>query len=304
MKMKKLGHSDLSIAPLVFGGNVFGWTADEAMSFRLLDAFVDAGFNLIDTADVYARWAPGNKGGESETVIGKWLMKSQKRNKVLIATKVGMDLGDGKKGLKKEYILKAVEDSLKRLKVDTIDLYQSHMDDPKTPILETLQAFDDLVKAGKVRAIGASQYSPERLSESLRISRDHHLSSYVSLQPLYNLYDRENFEKKLAPVVKEFNLGVITFFSLASGFLSGKYRTENDLQKYERGDRVKAAYFNEKGLKIVKALDVVSKKLNAPIPSVAIAWILANPQITAPIASATNPDQFKALALGAELKLD
>jgi len=305
MKKRALGNSDLMVSPLVFGGNVFGWTVDEAMSFRLLDTFVDHGFNLIDTANLYSNWAPGNKGGESETIIGKWLKRSGKRDKVIIATKVGHRMTADQNGLKKEYIFEAVEDSLQRLQLETIDLYQSHVDDLSTPVEETLRAFDDLVRSGKVRAIGASQFSPERLRESLEVSRDNGLVSYCSLQPLYNLYDRENFEVNLEPICREFNLGVINFYSLAAGFLTGKYRTESDLSKSVRGmARIKESYFNEKGHKLIRALDIVSKKLNAPISSVAIAWIMNRSTITAPIASATNLDQLGELIRSAEIVLD
>ena len=300
MEKRPLGKSGLLIAPLVFGGNVFGWTADQSASFRLLDAFVDKGFNLIDTANIYSTWVPGHQGGESETIIGNWLKKSGKREKVLIATKVGMAMGTGEKGLKKKYIFKAVEESLTRLQTDVIDLYQTHIDDPETSVGETLEALSELVKLGKVRAIGASQYSAARLKESLKVTP----TSYTCLQPLYNLYDRENFEKNLAPICREYGLGVISFYSLASGFLSGKYRKESDLAGKARGTRVQQSYFNEKGLKIVKALDLVSKKMNAPISSISLAWILSNPLVTAPIASATSVEQLSELALAPDIKLD
>ena len=219
--MRKLGGSGLEVAPLAFGGNVFGWTVDEPTSFRLLDAFVDAGFNLIDTADVYSRWAPGNQGGESETIIGRWFRQSGKRDRVILATKVGMDMGPGKKGLSRAYILQAVEDSLKRLQIDYIDLYQSHQDDPETPLDETLGAFGELIRQGKVRAIGASNYSAERLAEALRVSRENGLPAYECLQPHYNLAHRADFEQNLESICREAGLGVIPYYSLAAGFLTG-----------------------------------------------------------------------------------
>ena len=232
MQKRKLGNSGLEIAPLVFGGNVLGWTADEAMSFKLLDAFVAAGLNCIDTADVYSRWIKGHSGGESETVIGKWLKQSGKREKVIIATKVGMEMAPDKKGLAKSYILKAVEDSLKRLQTEYIDLYQSHADDQSTPIEERLEAYGQLIKQGKVRAIGASNYTGARLKQALDISKQHGYPSYVSLQPHYNLCERTDYEANLEPVCRENRLGVIPYFSLASGFLTGKYRSEADLTKW------------------------------------------------------------------------
>lgn len=303
MNRRKLGNSGFEVAPLALGGNVFGWTADEAMSFRLLDAFVDAGFNLIDTADVYAVWVPGNHGGESETVIGNWLKRSGRRKDVLIATKVGNVMSPEKKGLKKAYILRAVEDSLRRLQTDTIDLYQSHVDDPETPVEETLETYGELMKAGKVRAIGASNFTAERLTESLEASQKHGYPSYASLQPLYNLMERADYESKLEPVCVQNGLGVISYFGLASGFLSGKYRTEADLSKSARGSRVKK-YLNERGLRVLGALDEVAKKLNSAPACVALAWLMARPSITAPIASATNLEQLRELIAATELKLD
>lgn len=305
MNLRRLGNSNLQIAPLALGGNVFGWTIDEAMSFRVLDAFVAAGMNLIDTAEVYSSWHPGNRGGESEAIIGKWLKRSGKRDRVLIATKVGYEMGPDKKGLSKARIFDAIEGSLKRLQVDAIDLYQSHVDDPETPVAETLEVYAQLIKQGKVRAIGASQISPARLKESMETSRARGLPSYVSLQPLYNLYDRQGFEADYAPVCREYDLGVINYYSLGAGFLSGKYRVESDLSKSPRGARaVKERYFNEKGHRIIRALDQVAERLNAPLPSIAVAWVLANPDITAPIASATSPQQLEALVRATELKLD
>jgi aryl-alcohol dehydrogenase-like predicted oxidoreductase len=292
MKKRKLGNSGLEVSPLAFGGNVFGWTVDESMSFKLLDAFVASGFNLIDTADVYSRWAPGNRGGESEAIIGKWLKQSGNRKRVIIATKVGM--GPNKKGLSKRYILQAVEDSLKRLQTDYIDLYQSHIDDPETPLEETLESYAQLIKEGKVRAIGASNYGAERLSQALRTSKQRGYPIYQSLQPLYNLYDRAEYEASLEPLCQEEGLGVISYFSLASGFLTGKYRSESDLSKSARG-RIVKKYLNDCGLRILNALDQVASQYNSTPARVSIAWLIARPSITAPIASATSLEQLNDL---------
>jgi aryl-alcohol dehydrogenase-like predicted oxidoreductase len=300
---RKLGNSGLEIAPIVFGGNVFGWTIDEATAFRLLDAFVAAGFNAVDTADVYSKWVPGNKGGESETIIGKWLKRSDKRHQVMIATKVGSEMVPGKKGLSKRYILAAVEDSLQRLQTDYIDLYQSHVDDPDTPLEETLEAYAPLIRQGKVRAIGASNYNAKRLGEALQISKKKSLPRYESLQPHYNLYERAEFEAELAPLCPRENIGVIPYFSLASGFLAGKYRSKADLAKSARGTFVKK-YLNERGFRILSALDQVAKTHASTPTRVALAWLLAQPSITAPIASATNLDQLHELVGAADLKLD
>ena len=303
MKTRTLGNSGLKVGPLAFGGNVFGWTIDEPTSFRLLDAFVEAGFHLIDTADVYSRWAPGNQGGESETIIGKWLKQSGKRDRVVIATKVGMEMGPDKVGLSRPYIIRAVEDSLKRLQVDHIDLYQSHKDDPGTPLEETLGAFGELIRQGKVRAIGASNYSAERLAEALSVSKNSGLPAYQCLQPHYNLMEREGFEAGLEGVCREANLGVIPYYSLASGFLTGKYRSEADLSKSARGQGVKK-YLNERGLRVLKALDQVAEQQGSTPARVAIAWLLARPGITAPIASATNLEQLADLIEATRLDLD
>jgi aryl-alcohol dehydrogenase-like predicted oxidoreductase len=302
--LRKLGNSGLEVAPLAFGGNVFGWTVDEATSFRLLDAFVDAGFNLVDTADVYSRWAPGNQGGESETILGKWLARAGNRDKVVLATKVGMEMGPGKVGLSKAYILDAVEASLRRLQTDWIDLYQSHKDDPNTPLEETLGAFTTLIEQGKVRAIGASNYSAERLEEALKVSKDQGLASYTTLQPHYNLAERALFEDALEAVCLEADLGVIPYYSLASGFLTGKYRSEADLAQSPRGERAVKKYVNERGFAILKALDEVSARLGSRPARVALAWLAARPGITAPIASATSVDQLQDLIAGATLELD
>ena len=300
--LDRVGNENLEIVPLVFGGNVFGWTADEATSFRLLDAFVDRGFDAVDTADVYSAWVPGHKGGESETIIGKWLAQSGKRDKVKIFTKVGMQMPDKGKGLRKEYIVRAVEDSLRRLQAETIDLYQSHQDDKETPLEETLGAYADLLKAGKVRAIGASNYSGARLREALELARRERLPMYVSLQPEYNLYDREGYETDLAPVAQEFGLGVIPYFSLAAGFLTGKYKTADDAKGKSRGSKVEK-YFDARGERVLKALDEVSQQTGAKQATVALAWLLAQPTITAPIASATSVEQLGDLLAAVDLAL-
>jgi aryl-alcohol dehydrogenase-like predicted oxidoreductase len=303
MKKRSLGNSGLKVAPLAFGGNVFGWTADERTSFRLLDAFVAAGFNLIDTADVYSRFAPGNSGGESETIIGKWLKQGGRRDNVVIATKVGLEMGPHRKGLSEAYILRAAEDSLRRLQTDHIDLYQSHRDDPDTPLEETLQAYAQLMEQGKVRAIGASNYSAERLSHALAFSRRHGLPRYESLQTEYNLYDRKEYEEALEPICIENGLGVLSYFSLASGFLTGKYKSEADVANKARGDFVKK-YLNERGFRIIDALDQVSKRLHEKPVQVALAWPIARPTVTAPIASATTLKQLKELIAATKLQLD
>lgn len=303
MKKRKLGNSGLTVAPLAFGGNVFGWTADESASFALLDAFVAAGFNLLDTADVYSRWVKGHSGGESETIIGKWLKRSGKRAKVVIATKVGKEMGPHSKGLSKTYILQALEDSLRRLQTDFIDLYQSHADDSETPLAETLEVYDQLIKQGKIRAIGASNYSAQRLAESLKVSEQNGYPRYECLQPLFNLYDRTDYEKELEPLCKKEGLGVISYFSLASGFLTGKYRSENDLSKRARGDMVKK-YLNERGWRIIEALDTVAQQYRLTPAKVALAWLISHPSITAPIASATNLEQLNELIEATTIELD
>jgi aryl-alcohol dehydrogenase-like predicted oxidoreductase len=297
-----LGNSDLEIAPLSFGGNIFGWTVDEATSFTLLDAFVDAGLDLIDTADIYSRWVPGNQGGESETIIGNWLKRSGKRDQVLIATKVGLEMGPGRKGLSKSYILSSVEDSLRRLQIDHIDLYQSHQDDPETPLEETLEAFGQLIKEGKVRAIGASNYSAPRLAQALEVSKKEGLPRYESLQPNYNLYDRVDYEGSLEPLCLEKNVGVISYFSLAMGFLTGKYRSEADLSKSVRGRGVEK-YLNVRGYRILAALDELAAQYDSTPTRVALAWLIARPSITAPIASATSLKQLTDLIAATKLEL-
>ncbi len=302
LKMRKLGSSGLEVAPLAFGGNVFGWTADEATSFQLLDAFVAAGCNFVDTADVYSKWAPGNQGGESESILGRWLKKSGKRHQVVIATKVGMEMGPDRKGLAKSYILRAVEESLRRLQIDCIDLYQAHADDPATPLQETLDAFASLIKQGKVRAIGASNYSGERLAQALEISREYSLPRYECLQPHYNLCERADYETNLEPVCLAHGLGVISYFSLAKGFLTGKYRAEADLSKSARGQGVKA-YLNERGYRILAALDRIAQEHHSAPARIALAWLIARPGITAPIASATNLAQLTDLIESTKLVL-
>jgi aryl-alcohol dehydrogenase-like predicted oxidoreductase len=303
MQKRKIANTTLEVPVIMLGGNVFGWTVDEAASFRLLDAAFDAGLNFIDTADVYSRWIPGHVGGESETILGKWIARSGKRDKVVIATKLGMDMGDGKQGLSAKYMVEAVEASLRRLQTDHIDLYQSHKDDDKTPLEETLGAFDKLVKQGKVRFIGASNYNGARLREAMEVSQRHGFAGYVTLQPHYNLLERENYESDLAPVVAQYGLGVIPYFSLASGFLTGKYRASSDLEGQPRG-RMVEKYLNARGLAVLDALDAVAKQHNSTPAAVALAWVIAQPNILAPIASATNEKQLADLVAAAELKLD
>jgi aryl-alcohol dehydrogenase-like predicted oxidoreductase len=286
----------------MLGGNVFGWTIDEPTSFQILDAFVDSGLNLIDTADIYSTWVPGHTGGESETIIGNWLKRSGKRSKIVLATKVGMQMPSGK-GLTKDHILQAVEDSLRRLQTDTIDLYQSHEDDRSTPLQETLGAYAQLIKQGKVRAIGASNYSADRLAEALQVSRKHGLPFYQSLQPKYNLYERAEYESTLEPLVLKEGLGVIPYYGLASGFLTGKYRSENDLAKSPRGAGVKK-YLDQRGFRILAALDEVAKAHHSTPGKVALAWLIARPSITAPIASATSLEQLNDLVDATRLELD
>ena len=303
MKKRRLGNSGLEVSPLAFGGNIFGWTVDEPTSFKLLDAFVSSGFEFIDTADMYSRWAPGNQGGESEAIIGKWLKRSGNRNKVLIATKVGMEIGPDKKGLSKPYIMRSAEDSLKRLQTDYVDLYQSHTDDADTPLEETLGAYAQLMEQGKIRAIGASNYTADRLSKALEVSKENGLPGYQSLQPLYNLYDRSDYEAGLAATCLENGVGVIPYFALASGFLTGKYRSENDLSKSARGQGVKK-YLNERGIQILDVLDEVATRHDSTPARVALAWLIGRPGITAPIASATTLEQLNDLVEATRLELD
>ena len=303
MKTRKLGSSTLEVSPLCLGSNVFAWTADENTSFAILDALVAAGFNFIDTADIYSMWVPGHKGGESETIIGNWMKRTGNRSKVIIATKVGMEMGPNEKGLSKAYIFRAVEGSLERLQTDHIDLYQSHQDDAATPLEETAEAFAELVKQGKVRAIGASNFTAERLAAALQVSERYGYPRYESLQPHYNLYERAGYEAALEPLCLAKGLGVIPYFSLASGFLTGKYRSERDLSKSRRGPGVKK-YLDERGLRILAALDQVAQKLHSTPGKVSLAWLLARPSITAPIASATSVEQLHDLVDATNLTLD
>jgi aryl-alcohol dehydrogenase-like predicted oxidoreductase len=303
MKRRPLGRSGIEVAPFAFGGNVFGWTVDEPTAFLLLDLFVDRGFNLIDTADVYSKWATGNRGGESETVIGKWLAGSGRRKDVVIATKVGMEMPGVGTGLSRDHIVSSVEASLRRLQTDYIDLYQAHAEDPKTPIDETLEAFSRLIAAGKVKAIGASNYSRDSLQQALDASARSGLPRYETLQPGYNLYSRE-FEDELQPLCVEQGIGVIPYYGLASGFLTGKYRSEADFAQGARGDTVKKRYFNERGTKILAALDEVAKRHRAKPSQVALAWLMAQPSIAAPIASATTVAQLRELMASVDLALN
>ncbi len=303
MEKRKLGNSGLEVFPLAFGGNVFGWTVDERASFRLLNEFVESGFDLIDTADVYSKWVPDNKGGESETIIGNWFKETGKRTRVILATKAGIEMGPGKKGLSRDYLFRAVEDSLRRLRTDYIDLYQSHIDDPETPFEETLKAYAELIRQGKVRAIGASNYKGERLSQALQVSKELGIPGYETLQPQYNLYDRAEYETSMESVCREKGLGVISYFSLASGFLTGKYRSEEDLAGKARRERVKK-YLDERGFRILQALDEVSKQYGSTPATVSLAWLISRPGITAPIASATTVEQLKDLMKALELQLD
>ncbi|HEY9278950.1 MAG TPA: aldo/keto reductase [Eoetvoesiella sp.] len=303
MKLKKLGQTSLNVAPIAFGGNVFGWTLNESASFQMLDELNEAGLNFIDTADAYSSWVPGNKGGESETIIGNWFKKSGKRSQVVLATKVGWEITPDRKGLSKAYILKTVNESLKRLQTDYIDLYQAHKDDPATPLEETLSAFDQLVREGKVLSIGASNYGATRLNEALDISAANNWASFTTIQPLYNLYDRSEFEGELANLTIQKNLTAITYFSLASGFLTGKYRSEADLSTSARGGSVKT-YLNERGLKILGTLDAVAQKHGCVPASVALAWLMSRPGVGAPIASATSSSQLQALIKASTLQLD
>ncbi len=303
MEKRRLGQSSLEVAPITFGCNVFGWTADEKTSFALLDAWVDAGFNFLDTADVYSRWHTGNSGGESETIIGKWLKARGNRDKIVLATKLGIEMGPDKKGLSRAYMQTAVEASLRRLQTDYIDLYQSHRDDPETPIEETLSAYADLIEAGKVREIGASNFSADRLGESLKVSAAKGLPRYQSLQPQYNLMERAAFEGPLEDLCLAEKIGVIGYYSLASGFLTGKYRSKADIEGRARGPGV-AKYLTDFGLGVIKALDEVAARYEAKPGQIALAWLIARPAVTAPIASATNLEQVAELVEAAEIELD
>jgi aryl-alcohol dehydrogenase-like predicted oxidoreductase len=302
MQKRKLGNSNIEISPLVFGGNVFGWTADQERSFSLLDAALDAGIDTIDTADVYSAWVPGNSGGESETIIGKWLKARGQRDKVIIATKVGARMGSGEKGLSAAWITKQVEASLQRLNTDYIDLYQAHRDDPDTPLEETLQAFATLIRDGKVRTIGASNYSAARLQQALDTSDALGLPRFESLQPEYNLVARTAYETELEALLRERGLGVITYYSLASGFLSGKYRSKADTEGRARGDRVQR-YLDQGGLRVLDALDAVAGRHGANPTQISLAWLLARPSVTAPIVSASRVEQIADLRAAADIEL-
>lgn len=301
MDKRRIGRSELEVRPLCLGGNVFGWTVDEAASYAVLDRFLDAGFGFIDTADVYSRWAPGNRGGESEAIVGRWMEARGCRDRVVLATKVGSDMGEGRKGLRAAYIVEAAEASLRRLRTDVIDLYQSHFDDPDAPQEETLGAYARLIEAGKVRAIGASNFSPPRLREALDLSRGG-LPRYECLQPPYNLYDRDGYEAELEPLCRSQDLGVIAYYSLASGFLTGKYRSAADAEGRARGAKARS-YLTPRGNRILSALDRVSEGVGANPARVALAWIIARPGITAPIASATSREQLADLLAAASLAL-
>ncbi|MRG57316.1 aldo/keto reductase [Phyllobacterium sp. SYP-B3895] len=302
MQQRRLGRTGLSIAPLVFGGNVFGWTADKKTSFDLLDRFVDAGFNAVDTADAYSRWVSGNEGGESETIIGEWMKSRKNRDKIVIITKVGSDMGQGKKDLSAAYIARAAEASLRRLQVDAIDLYLSHWPDPETPYEETLGTHAELLKAGKVKSIGASNLDAQQLRAALDVSRETGLPRYDVLQPEYNLYDRKSYDGPLRDLCMAEDIGVITYFSLARGFLSGKYRSEADLGKSARGGGIKD-YLNPRGFRILAALDDIAAKHKAKPAEIALAWIMQREGVTAPIASATSLEQLDSLIKAASLSL-
>lgn len=303
MEKRRLGTTGFEVAPLALGGNVFGWTVDEPASFRLLDAFVAAGFNLIDTADSYSRWVPGHEGGESEAIIGRWIAQRGHHDDVVIATKVGSDMGLGHKCLRADYIVQAAELSLRRLQVDAIDLYQSHWDDDQTPFDETLEAYDRLVRQGKVKAIGASNLTAERLAQALAVSDAHGYPRYATLQPHYNLYERASFEGALEDLCLRENIGVITYFSLAAGFLTGKYRTEADFAKSARGPGMKK-FLNPRGFSILTALEGAARMHGATMAQMALAWLMHRASVTAPIASATSVAQLNELVAAARLRLD
>lgn len=304
MEQRALGKAGFSVAPLCLGGNVFGWTADEAQSFKILDAFVAGGGNFIDTADVYSRWVPGHQGGESETIIGKWLQARGGRDKVVIATKTGAEMTPTDKGLARARVEKQIEASLKRLNTDYVDLYYSHRDDAETPMEEVLETYDRLIKAGKVRAIGASNFTAERLGEALSIADAKGLPRYTVLQPLYNLYDRKDFEGALQDLCVKEGVAVAPYYTLASGFLTGKYRSENDLSQSARGGKIGTNYLNPQGLKLLDAMEAVAKRLGVKPSQVAVAWLAARPSVVAPIASATKVEQLEELLAAVQLKLD
>ena len=303
MKKRQLGQSSIETVPLMLGSNVFGWTADEATSFKILDAFVAAGLNFIDTADTYSTWVPGHQGGESETILGNWFKRSGKRDKIVIATKVGAEIPGQGKGLSKAWIMRQLEASLKRLHTDYIDLYQSHRDDPATPVEETLETYAQLIQQGKVRVIGCSNFTAERIRESLAASRKNGWPRYESLQPNYNLYERATYESTLEPLALQEKLGVIPYYGLASGFLTGKYRSQDDLKKSQRGQSAKK-YLNDRGFRILQALDQVAERYQTKPAQVALAWLMARKSITAPIASATSVEQLNELVQAITLELD
>lgn len=303
MQKRQLGTTDLHISPLVFGGNVFGWTIDQQQSFLLLDQFTEAGFETIDTADMYSVWAPGNQGGESETIIGNWLVSRKRRAETIIITKVGNVISDEKRGLSAKYIIQSAEDSLRRLQTDYIDVYLSHVFDATIPYEETLEAYQKLIDAGKVRFIGASNHNATQLKNALSISDQQHLPRYQVLQPEYNLYDRQGFEEELSSLTKKEHIGVIPYYSLAMGFLSGKYRTKEDAQKSTRGQRAVDKYLNPRGLTILTALDQLANKHQATPAEIALAWLIHTPSITAPIASATNDAQVASLIRSTQIAL-
>jgi aryl-alcohol dehydrogenase-like predicted oxidoreductase len=304
MQLRQLGRSELHVAPLCLGGNVFGWTADEPTSFAVLDAYVEDGGNFVDTADVYARWVPGNSGGESETVLGRWMADRGNRDSVVVATKVGSEMGPDARGLSRRYIMTAVEDSLHRLQTDYIDLYQAHRDDETTPMDETLGAFDELVRQGKVRVIGASNFTRARLAEAHNVSEQHGYSRYESLQPPYSLVNRATYEPELEPYCREHEVGVITYSSLASGFLAGKYRPGQPLPSTPRAQGIQSKFMNEHGFRVLAEVDRVAAAHGATPAQVALAWQIVRPGITAPIASATSVPQLRELLGAIDLKLD
>ena len=305
MDMRRMGRTGLKVAPICFGGNVLGWTTDERRSFEVLDAYVEGGGNFIDSADVYSRWAPGHTGGESEEVLGRWMKERGNRAQIVVATKAGSAMGDGpnERGLSRGYLMQAVEASLRRLQTDYIDLYQAHQDDRETPLDETLRAFDDLIRQGKVRYIGASNYTAWRLATALGTSDKHGYARYETLQPRYNLAAREDYERELEPLCQEQQIGVITYSSLASGFLSGKYRAGQALPETPRAQGVQRGYMNDKGFATLAAVERVAQESGATLAQVALAWILARPAITAPIASATTVEQTREMLAAADLHL-
>ena len=302
MKKQQIKHTDLQVAPINFGGNVFGWTLDEKQSFDILDKFVGAGFNFIDTADTYSWWVNG-RGGQSEEIIGKWLKSRGRRQDLVIATKVGSETKEHGFDISRKHILQSADESLHRLGVDHIDLYYTHFDDKVTPVEETLSAYDELIRAGKVRYIAASNVSPQRLIESFSLAEEHGLPRYVALQPHYNLVERLGFENDYAPLVEKYDLSVFPYWSLAAGFLTGKYRSVDDFEKTTRGAGIKK-YFDEKGKAVLKALDTVAEKYDAKQATVALAWLLANPLVTARIVSATSESQLQTLIAAPDLQLD